>query len=770
MLLNNKTIDLLDYNLEELIFTRDMTGANTDKLTIKKGETVVYEDEHYFSTKKPADELITKDGVYSVLNDVQIIVKTNSDYTGTKYNEVVMSTNANEKFNLKTGNDIINFSGNIGEDEVTFNKEENLLLDFANTGYVKCSVSGKDAVIDYLSKENDSILGQVTVKDYAAKKIQGSRVDLMANGYDYQRPLYYYEFAPDFDGDTYTGSWLDELFISTTSDDNIDLKTGFDSVIYNVTKDETGLVGWGKDEITLTKGEEIDIWIDEEYMLTVAENTYKYTVVNEYEIVGNDLIITSTAKYNEEPLLPEEYNNEYDLGTIKLLNAAKKSTGASIFINDENIFDTDTPFITYDEKDVTLKKVLTGTEFSDGVDLRNYISPDGKGVKIDTKGGSDTIIGSYYNDTVKSSSGDNVVYEYGGTNNITTGDGYDVVITLDSSSNTINTGEDIGLVRLFSNGINNVTCGSDIDYIYAYNGQNTINAGNGSNLVRIQGGINTVTTGKDRDDIEIEIDNPLFPNEYSNNVIKTGSGADKIDVNSDSYNVINAGNGGKNSYGDVVGNIINLNNGVNTITSGKHADKVNITAGQNIINSGAGNDIITVSGGKNIINGDNGNDTYNVDITKFTDELLINDTKGKNILNLGKDNTATVNILFDVSLNKKGKAIYDQLLFSTESVADVGEDGFDYFDGVRTLNKKVISKLEYGDETKETYKSYTLKTSEIDKLANDIASWLNSKPDYNSTDDVFVSGNAEDIGKLMSAYTNFADNGYVFNSENSLNA
>lgn len=766
MPLNSKKIDLSEYDFGELIFTRDMTGEHTSKLTIKKDETVVYEDEKYFSTKNPADELLTKDGVYSVVKDVQIIVKTNLDYTGTKYNETVTSNEINEKFNLKTGNDIINFSGNIGEDEIIFNKEESLILNFANTGYVKCTLSGKDAVIDYLSKENDSILGQVTVKNYAEKKINNAKVYLNANDYDYERPLYFYEFAPDFVKDTYVGSWLDEFFISTTSDDNINLKTGYDSIVFGIKEDETGLVGWGNDEIILTKGEEINIYINEDYTLTVSENTYKYSVVNEYEIVGNDLIVTSTAKYNDLAPLPEEYKNEYDLGTIKLLNAAKKNMGADIWINDVDIFDTDTPIMKYNEKDVNSKKVLTGSELSDDVDLENYISADAKGVKIDTKGGSDTIIGSSYNDTVKSSSGDNVIYEYGGTNKITTGSGDDAIIALNLSSNTINTGNGTNLVRLFSTGINKVTCGNDIDYIYTYDGQNTIKAGNGSNLVRLEGGINTVTTGSGRDDIYVE--NTFLTDTYSNNIIKTGSGSDRIDVNSMSYNVINAGDGGKNLYNEMVGNIINLNNGINTVTSGKHADKINVTAGQNVINSGAGNDIITVSGGKSIIDGNNGNDIYNIDITTFTDELLINDTKGNNTLNLGENNTDTVNILFDVSVNKKGKAVYNQLLFSIEDVADIDENGFDDFKGVKILNNKVVSKLEYGDETKETYKSFTLKSSEINKLANDIASWLNSKPDYDSTDDVFANGNAEDISKLMSAYTNFADNGYVFSTANSL--
>ena len=51
MPLNSKKIDLSEYDFGELIFTRDMTGEHTSKLTIKKDETVVYEDEKYFSTK-----------------------------------------------------------------------------------------------------------------------------------------------------------------------------------------------------------------------------------------------------------------------------------------------------------------------------------------------------------------------------------------------------------------------------------------------------------------------------------------------------------------------------------------------------------------------------------------------------------------------------------------------------------------------------------------------------------------------------------------------
>ena len=62
----------------------------------------------------------------------------------------------------------------------------------------------------------------------------------------------------------------------------------------------------------------------------------------------------------------------------------------------------------------------------------------------------------------------------------------------------------------------------------------------------------------------------------------------------------------------------------------------------------------------------------------------------------------------------------------------------------------------------EIIKSFEIKSAEINKLAADIASWLKSNG-YSSTDDVFAFGGTEDVDKLIKAYTNFANDGYVFN-------
>ena len=767
-LMTKDKIDLSEYDFEDLTFVRDMTGNKSNDLVIKiAGKTDDTVIANFFKQKNPIDILLVKDDTVSIKNEVTInVITENKNYTGTTYREVVTSSSSNETYNLKTNKDEIILSGNFGKDTVTLNNNQQLTLTFDDIEKVKRIVSGKDVILRY--DDGSENPNQITIKDYVNKNYKNTEVivkDVSDKEYSFDEVY----FDPKTEGVKVKGTKLDEGYMSTSANEKINLKTGDDFVGYEVKVTDDGVVGWGDDRITVNKNEFLSLYIKDEFLI----GDTKYTVQNKYEEKGKDLVIVSTAKCTAENS-PIGYDEEYDLGTITLIGGLNIDSTTNIEINEYDLSSVRYDYenndiitaLKYDEGDVSRTGMIKGTQLSDGINLTNYISKNGKGVKIDTKGGEDFVIGSKYNDTIKSTSGSNRVEEYAGKNKITTGSGDDLITASGTSSNAINAGNGNNWVWLESTGINKLTVGKGNNYIYATDGKNTIKAGNGGNLVKLQGGINTVTTGSGAD--EIIVWDPNSTGAQSINTIKTGSGADTITIDTMSENTINAGNGGKNRYGQTVGNKITLANGINKVTSGKNADKITVSGGQNIIKSGAGDDIFAVSGGTSIIDGQKGNDIYNIDITTFKDSLIITDTKGANVLNLGADNDKKVNLFFDVSLNKKGKAVFSQIKFSTDDTTNMGYDGFDNFKGVEVLNKNVISKLEYGDTENGTHKSFTIKSAEINKLAADIASWLQAKPEYSSTDDVFANGNAGDIAKLTSAYTNFAKDGYVFNKAHSL--
>ena len=769
-LMPSRKLDLSVYGLDELTFIRDITGKKANDLVIKKGDEVIETLANFFKQKNPIDMVILEDDIISIKNsaDIQVITG-NKNYTGTAYRETITSSSSNESYNLKTNKDKIILSGDFGKDEITLNNNQELSLIFDDVSKVKKAVSGKDVILQYEGTEN-----QVILKNYAAKEYKNTNIYIIENGKGtYEYNLKYTDFDPKTEGNKVTGTRLNETYAAAKEDEIINLKTGEDDVWYDVSDDGNGnLIGWGNDRITVNKNESLGIEIREKYALKKAGQEYIYDIKNEYQTKGKDLIIVSTATCSTNP--PEGYNKKYNLGTITLLGALNIGSNTEIYVNDDNLSFGYIDYYTgevkaalrYDESDVSKKGTINGTQLADYINLTNYISEKNKGVTINTKGGADIVVGSKYNDTIKSMLDDNRIEEYGGKNKITTGSGGDEIVADGTSSNAINMGNGTNWAWLVSSGTNKLTSGKDVDIITAANGNNTIKAGNGANLIKLQGGKNTVITGKDRD--EIVVSDPYSTGAQSVNVIKTGSGADTITVDAMSENTVNAGNGGKNRYGETIGNKIILNNGINKVTSGKNADNIVITGGQNVVSSGAGDDIFNVSGGASIIDGQKGNDIYNIDITEFNSNLTIKDTKGKNTLNLGKSNNNQVNLFFDVSLNKKGKAVYSEIKFSTDDAANIGIDGFDDFVGVNVANKNVISKLEYGDTENDTYKSFTIKSAEINKLAADIASWLKSKPKYSSTGDVFALGSAEDVNKLVGAYTNFANDNYVFDKTHSL--
>jgi len=122
--------------------------------------------ENYFTLDKSGNvtgtkssmKNITIDGKTTLLVDSLDMAKLNSTFSyeadkkgnvkGSVFSDVVTSTEAKETFNLGTGKDTINFSGNFGADTVVANANEEVNLKFEENSAQTYSISGKNLNIE----------------------------------------------------------------------------------------------------------------------------------------------------------------------------------------------------------------------------------------------------------------------------------------------------------------------------------------------------------------------------------------------------------------------------------------------------------------------------------------------------------------------------------------------------------------------------------------------------------------------------------------------
>ena len=763
---NKNVYDALDSHttLSDLKFSRDMKNPNT--LTITAGAKS-FNVANFFRGRYTDSALYVKGGDQESLKsvvenaNVDVTLKGRS-YTGTKYNETVVSSGANEILNLGTGNDTIIFSGDYGNDVVTANKGETLNLQFTDCN-PEYTIKGNDVVL----KSKDSMgnyIAQVTLKNYA-KKDNGADVKVGQTSF---KALKDQEFKVTAGKKGYTGTWLNESVASTKNNETFRMGTGNNQIDF-FNKNNNGVdEGDGHDTVYLTKGETLNLKFDD------VNNELRF------EAVGNDLRIYDTNRGKD--------NDSY----VTVKNYVGKDTGAKLQINGFDIDKINNPKYTYISNqslydinhltvtNVNRKGVLTGTAWDDNINVSNYESANGRGVTINSLGGNDTIVGSNWGDTIRTTGTANITENGGGNNRITTGNGADVITVNEYTYNTINAGAGDNEITLNSIGTNRVNVGNDKNTITAKAGYNTIRTGRGNNTVNLDGGVNNVVTNRGNDTFNVtagtnNLNGGAGDDTYTvsggKNVVKSGAGIDTLNISGGNNNV-NAGDGGRYLTGTRVrrgriyntyayrGNDVTVSGGDNVITSGRHDDTFTISGGTNNINSGKGNDTFDIQGGKNVLNGAQGNDTYKVNMSTFNfdkyNSIIISDNSGANVLDVTLGEGQNLNLFFDVDLKqKRGKAVLSRgkavgiasnFKFSTDStVAD-----FDKANGIEVSSGRTISTVKVGDI------NHGISTSDLNALTQDVASWLNDH-NYMSTSDVFSKANNQaDIAALVAKYTDFA--------------
>lgn len=191
------------------------------------------------------------------------------------------------------------------------------------------------------------------------------------------------------------------------------------------TPSENGYVVTGKMELLIPDGEggftydtlnPQDISFNSHVAYFSGGNTeikkYYYSGI---QIKSNGELVSFVGFSTEQSDLANEYSHKgqiygetsYDenikMGTITLTGVANKDITDSISVNGNRID------IEYDESDID-KNSITGSGMDDFVDVSSYKNADKKGITISTGFGNDTIMGSYYADTITGGTGNNEIY------------------------------------------------------------------------------------------------------------------------------------------------------------------------------------------------------------------------------------------------------------------------------------------------------------------------------------------------------------------------
>ena len=612
------------------------------------------------------------------------------EITGTNYNDTITGGK---------GENIIHYTKGDGNDIINLTQGEQFLLEISGISDIT------DLKFEYANKNKDLRIytddtksEYITIKNFASKDVTNnsnarkgitdtSYVHLTVGGKTYdlrtsqditdtpadaREKIYAVEITGK--GYNYTGTWLNDVIdasevegrtqyvkidgkkqlVDQNSNKGLTLNGGVGNDIITGSKYSDTITGgagentikilnnaFGNDTINLTKGEKLTLDMSAYDDINSAED-----LKEKVKVSGNNLVITT------------------DNGKITLKNFAKSNVvGAN------------------GEVKVLLKKA-TETEQAVYADLNidevlSYTSSD---FSINAKKKTATFTGSRFGETITDDT------------------------TLNGYTKTINTGNGVNTVRVSSSGKVTVNGGSGVDDI-RIEGQGThiVKTGNGENVVTITGkGTATITGGADKDTIRVYNNDSnttinagngnnvvCIQGSTAKNTVTTGSGADTITLatNADGItSTVNAGNGQNTISFEGKGN--------NTIISGKDNDTINVNTGttNTTIKAGKGENTINIANGstfgnitlteekvnaKNIINFKNAIDNNYTLIKSGNDLIIQNDTNDSKIKIQGYYLTRTSKTKYaeiELKINGTSKTV-DELLSLTGKGLTIGGSG-----------------------------------------------------------------------------------------------
>ena len=330
----------------------------------------------------------------------------------------------------------------------------------------------------------------------------------------------------------------------------------------------------------------------------------------------------------------------------------------------------------YDKQKVISKKgkyYLTTdvTTEQESIDLSRFYPENQKGVTLIANSsyseGNNTIISSYFNDTITAKNSKYELWLYGNNKKVTTGNFENTFHIESNGKNIINSGnqKDVFNIKNGNNTIvdkggdnefriyranigakhtkNNIKTGNGNDNFTIISGDNTIKTTGGNNTFDIQGyDTYKITTGAGIDTFNISSyadmtinsgagDDVFKIDGFGNKTIKTGDGNDNLkiyesgDMLKNNFNKIDTGNGNDTITTDIEADYIPVT--INDIATGKGEDTVTIKACLvNYINTGKDIDTVNIYGGvNNYISTGDGLDyirVYSEATTKYTTSTI----------------------------------------------------------------------------------------------------------------------------------------------------
>jgi Ca2+-binding RTX toxin-like protein len=286
-------------------------------------------------------------------------------------------------------------------------------------------------------------------------------------------------------------------------------------------------------------------------------------------------------------------------------------------------------------------------------------STQGDADRISSGIGIDLILGGTAGDTIDAGTGDNV-------------------ITGDSAVATLNVGGYLLTLTSLNNadgGVDTIRSGAGNDLVIGGTAGDSINAGDGSNVVLGDGGRATFSAVGKLATLRSQ-DTSIGGQDR----ITTGVGRDIVFAGADA-DIIAAGNGDNTIVGDnasavfdVDANMLSLTT-INAVDGGN--DTITTGTGRDVVFGGSAQDSISISSGNNLVLGDNGKATFDTAGQWLTVESL--DTS------IGDNDTVTTSIGNDVVF---GGTLHDQINVSGGRNIVVGDSAratFDSTGAIRTL-------------------------------------------------------------------------------------
>lgn len=399
---------------------------------------------------------------------------------------------------------------------------------------------------------------------------------------------------------------------------------------------------------------------------------------------------------------------------------------------------------------------------------------------IKTKDGHDTIYSSDGNDTIYAGGGNDIinysdrdgnlkVYGESGNDIITTGAGFDTIYG-GAGDDLIVSGN--GNDKIYGgNGNDYIEVGDDSDFvdggagndtIYGGDGDDILKGGKGNDLIYSGGGVNTIYGGAGDDRIYIKKDSL----NTSDNIVHGDAGNDNIEVEEENRNIIYgdagddcitvyAGSSSNKIYGGSGKDSIYINSVNNEIYAGSGNDYLEIKGENNEIDAGSGNDTIMVNkdfkeieggsgndtfiikGGGGEIEDSAGNDTYVIDKIEQNAVIKIDDSKGKDIMQLAYKRNEANFLFINIGINKKG------------NIVDLKDTDLHIF--INGEEQGVIIDDYFGSgciERIETADGYYITKDQMNSVAHEVAAWLDSNG-LTSAEQGFES---ENVAELLAIY------------------